>query len=689
MPLDLYNDVKYLKGVGPSVAVKLNRLGLYKVCDLLYYFPKSYEDRRRLKLLRDVKDGEKATFRFTAVEHSTFFYRRKNHPKIKVADESGIAYLYCFHRDYITNIIKVGTIFYLTGAYTRKYNKPSFSQFDYEIDGNDKDLRIIPVYRLTAGLSQKTVRNLIERVLNSFSDCINEDIPEFIRGGYKIKRKGELIREIHFPRDMISLRRARENYSYEEFFKYQVVVALARNKNISTRKERKAFPGRLKTDFINTLPFSLTNAQQRVLSEIERDLGEQRPMNRLIQGDVGSGKTIVALIAALNVIERGGQVAFMAPTEILAKQHLYTIQDYFDGLSGSRSVRVEFISGSVKGIERKELVLRLLKGEIDIVCGTHALFSEDIEFRNLSLVIIDEQQKFGVLQRGRLRAKGSNPDCIVMSATPIPRTLSMTLYGDLDISVIDEMPRGRGGVKTFIVKQAEIAKVYKKVREEINMGRQIYFIYPVIEEGGSLELKNAVEAYEKLKKEVFGDFSVGLLHGRMNEAEKDAIMKQFRDHKYDILVATTVIEVGVDVPNATVMVIEQAERFGLSAVHQLRGRIGRGGQKAFCFLVPDRTTGREAFSRLRILKETNDGFKIAEWDLRLRGPGEIIGKMQSGIPQFIIEDLDINTKLIYRSQKDARRLINGEIGSKEERERYLSDFIRSESYSYAQLYFGG
>jgi ATP-dependent DNA helicase RecG len=689
MPPDLLDDVQYLKGVGPNVAKKLNKLGIYKVSDLLYYFPRSYEDRRELKLLRNVKEGEKATFRFTVIEHSAFFYRGKNHPKLKVKDESGAAYLYCFNRSFITNILKIGTTFFLTGAYSKKYRVPAFSQFDYEIDGDMEDLRIVPIYRLTAGLPQKTVRRLIERVLDTYSSSVSEDIPEFVMNGYRIEPKIKLIREIHLPSDPDSLRRAKEHYSYEEFFKYQVVCALASNHHQLARKERAPFSGELKRIFIKSLPFNLTSAQKRVLEEIEKDLCLEQPMNRIIQGDVGSGKTVVALTAALDVIERGGQVAFMAPTEILARQHFYTIQNYYACLGSKRPIAMEFISGSVKGLARKQIVLELLKGSIDILCGTHALFSEDIDFRNLSLVIIDEQQKFGVLQRGALRSKGKDPDCIVMSATPIPRTLSMTLYGDLDISVIDEMPKGREAVETHIVKQAEIMKVYEKVREQVSEGRQVYFIYPLIEEGQTIDVKNAVDAYKRLRKEVFGDLRVGLLHGRMSDSQKDEVMRKFKQQEYDILVATTVVEVGLHVPNATVMVIEQAERFGLSSIHQLRGRIGRGGQLSYCFLVPDRATGREAWNRLRILKNTHDGFKIAEYDLKLRGPGEILGKRQSGVPEFIISDLDINSKLIYRAQKDARKFVEGEIGTKQERERYLKQFMESEMYRDAMLYFGG
>jgi ATP-dependent DNA helicase RecG len=351
-------------------------------------------------------------------------------------------------------------------------------------------------------------------------------------------------------------------------------------------------------------------------------------------------------------------------------------------------VEAGFLSGSTPAAERSRMLERLAAGELGILVGIHARFSDDVRFRRLELAVIDEQQKFGVLQRGRLRAKGDHPDCLVLTATPIPRTLSMTLYGDLDISVIDELPPGRGGIDTDIVRQAEVHKVYDTVRREVAAGRQAYFIYPVIEESSS-DLKNAVEAYEHFKEEVFSDLQVGLLHGRMSDQEKDQVMQRFKAGELDIVVSTTVIEVGIDVPNATVMVIEQAERFGLSSIHQLRGRIGRGGHRSSCFLVPDRSAGRESFQRLRILKETTDGFKIAEWDLKLRGPGELMGKRQSGVPAFLIDSMDITTRLIYRAQKDARRFVEGEAGTAEEREAFLREFTRSDAYREAMLYFGG
>ncbi|MBN2325182.1 MAG: ATP-dependent DNA helicase RecG [Spirochaetes bacterium] len=685
MPPDLYDDIQYLKGVGPNLAGRLKKLGIEKVFDLLCHFPRSYEDRRSIRLLHEVNENEKATFKFTVLRHEKFFYRGKTHPKIEVEDESGTAYLFCFNRNFITNTLAVGTSFFLTGAFTRKYRIPSFSQFEYEMDTDGADLGIVPIYPLTEGISQKKLRNLVKTVLSLYPDALEEDIPAFIREGYGIRPKHNLFSEIHFPSSLDAVRRAKEHYSYEEFFKFQVVCALARKSQHEIKKQRRTFSGKLRDTFLARLPFSFTAAQDRVLGEIERDLSGEQPMNRLIQGDVGCGKTVVALAAGLNVIERGGQVAIMAPTEILARQHFYTMLRFLEGVDATCA----FVSGSVKGLERKEIVLDLLKGNTNILCGTHALFSEDIEFRDLSLVVIDEQQKFGVLQRGELRAKGDHPDCLVMSATPIPRTLAMTLYGDLDISVIDEMPKGREAVKTDIVKQAQIRRVYDLVRKEVVAGRQAYFIYPLIEEGQSNDIKNAVESYERLKEEVFSDLRVGLLHGRMDDDKKDGVMKKFRNGEYDILVATTVVEVGVHVPNATVMVVEQAERFGLSSIHQLRGRIGRGGERSFCFLVPDRTTGREAFNRLRILQDTHDGFKIAEWDLKLRGPGEIMGKRQSGVPQFIMDDLDVNTKLLYRAQKDARGFVEGEIGTEEEKSRYLEGFIKSEGYKNAMLYYGG
>ena len=707
MPLELASDVKYMKGVGPHLAAKLDKLGVFTVRDLLFNFPRAHEDRREVKLLSGVKEGEKATFKVRVLEQSRFYHGGRYHPRVRVADASGKALLYCFNRSYLENLLKPGELFTLTGAYVLRRGVPVFSQFDLETDGAQQEPGIVPFYRLTAGLSQKVLRKLVRAALDLLfplpvspdngrgpahpagspapGRSLGEDIPRFIREGYKIASKGELVREVHFPGDMASLRRAKEALSYQEFFKYQVVVALAREKSVKVVKERTVLPGRLKEAFLKNLGFSLTGAQRRVLEEIETDLRQPRPMNRLIQGDVGCGKTVVALLAALDAIECGGQVSFMAPTEILARQHYETVLKYF----GPLGLRAEFVSGAVRGQERKALVGSLMDGAVQLLVGTHAVFSEDIGFKNLALAIIDEQQKFGVLQRGSLRTKGAHPDCIVMSATPIPRTLSMTLYGDLDVSVVDEMPAGRAGVETHVVRQAEINRVYEKVHEEIGKGRQAYFIYPIIEESLTSDIKNAVESYERLSASVFPGLAVGLLHGRMDDGEKDEVMHRFKERRLHILVSTSVVEVGVDVPNASVMVIEQAERFGLSSIHQLRGRIGRGAHRSYCFLVPDRSTGREAFDRLTILKETSDGFKIAELDLKLRGPGELLGTRQSGVPSFIIEDFDVNTRLIYRAQKDARALVSGTIGTEAERTEYLSEFMESDAYKAALLFFGG
>jgi ATP-dependent DNA helicase RecG len=685
VPLELEEDVQYLKGVGPSVAEKLKRLGVDTVNDLLYYFPRDYEDRRNLTYLLDVRDGQKVTCRVVVSEHSSFLYRGKRHLRIKVSDPSGSAYLYCFHRNYLKDTLKVGATFYLTGTATRKKGTPIFSQFDYAFGSRDEELRVLPVYALTAGLSQKKMRSLTATALDTLGERINDDLPAIIRTGYGIRPKRELVRAIHYPEDMKDLRRAKEGLSYEEFFKYQLAVAILKNRKVQVQKPRKAVEGNMKRRFLQNLPFSFTAAQNRVLHELENDMSRTAPMNRLIQGDVGSGKTVVSLFCALDAVEGGGQVALMAPTEVLARQHHATVASHLENLG----LRTEFLSGSVRGAERGEILEGLARGDVHILVGTHALFSDEVVYHDLSLVIIDEQQKFGVLQRGSLREKGNHPDCIVMTATPIPRTLAMTLYGDLDVSVIDELPAGRGNIYTDIVRQAELERVYQRVREEVGRGQQAYFIYPLIEESMKADLKNALDAHEHLRREVFPGLKVGLLHGRMEEEEKQAAMSAFKAREYDILVSTTVIEVGIDVSNATVMVIEQAERFGLSSIHQLRGRIGRGSHDSYCFLVPDRSTGRESFNRLMILRDTRDGFKIAEWDLKLRGPGEIIGRRQSGVPAFIIDNLDINTSLISRAQKDTRRFVEGEIGTEEERQRYLEEFVGSQSFRDAVLYFGG
>jgi ATP-dependent DNA helicase RecG len=684
MSPNLRDDVQYIKGVGPSLRTRLNRLGIYTARDLLYHFPRDYEDRRTVRRLKDVEEGQKALFRFRVVDQSTFYYNGKHHPKIRVADGSGEALLYCFNRQFLTDVLQPGTEFLLSGAYARRKNSFVFSQFDCSMKNSKEELRIVPLYPLTSGVSQNTMRKLTWTAVRTYGHLIEDETPEFIKKGYKLGNNEELFRQIHHPESMDSLRRAKEAISYKEFFKFQIIAALSRARKQHMEKTRAPSLRGLKRAFLSTLVFDLTGAQARVLEEVAHDMRQPVPMNRLLQGDVGCGKTVVALIAALEAVDAGGQAAFMAPTETLARQHFHTISQWLEKIP----VRVAFLSGSVKGAQRNAVLPGVKSGEVDILVGTHALYSEDVNFKNLSFVVIDEQHKFGVLQRGSLRVKGKSPDCIVMSATPIPRTLSMTLYGDLDVSIIDELPSGRAAIHTEIVKQAKIAVVYEKVREQIGEGHQAYFIYPLIEESSSVDLKNAVQSYERLK-ELFSDFRVGILHGRMSEEEKLRSMEEFASGDLSILVSTSVVEVGVDVSNATVMVIEQAERFGLSSIHQLRGRIGRSRYESFCYLVPDRSTGRDAFDRLRILENTTDGFEIAERDLRMRGPGEILGKRQSGVPSFIIEGFEVNTKLIYRAHSDARKLVNGEIGSEEERKEYFQRFTRSDAYGDAILYFGG
>ncbi len=681
--LTINDNLRYIKGVGPSAAEKLGRLGIEKVEDLFYYFPRDYEDRRSLAALKDAKNGQRATFRVTVEGQLTFYHRGKHHPKITVKDKSGSANLYCFNRQFLTNILKPGVSFYLTGAPSRKHGTPTFAQFDYELDTETHEPGILPVYRLTAGLSQKMLRKLTAFAIEHFGRAVKDDIPPAVKRGYGFKDLREYIKDIHFPPDMTALRRAKEALSYQEFFKYQLVVALVKSRMSFIEKKRPETKRRLKRNFLLNLPFSLTESQKRVLAELEADMKKPSPMNRLIQGDVGCGKTVISLIAALDAVESGGQVALMAPTELLARQHSNTVQSMLSGME----IEVGFLSGSIRGVQRSDVLQGLKSGHIGILVGTHALFSEDVVFKNLSLAIIDEQHKFGVIQRGKLREKGNHPDCIVMSATPIPRTLSMTLYGDLDVSIIDELPPGRGAVHTEIVRQAQSHRVYEKVTEQIEAGRQAYFIYPLIEESSATDLKNAVESYKYLQKEIFPEYRIGLLHGRLSDEEKSSVMSAFEKGEYNIIVSTTVIEVGIDVPNATVMVIEQAERFGLSNIHQLRGRIGRGGHASYCFLIPDRSTGMESFTRLRILRDTQDGFKIAEYDLKLRGPGELVGRRQHGLPEFIIDNFEVNTRLIYRAQKDAGRIV-GNRDALEFRE-YLEKFVSSTSYRTAALFYGG
>lgn len=663
----LHKPLQYLKGVGPRRAELLGRLGLFTLQDLLYYLPRDYQDRSQLTPIKDVKFGSTATIKGKVLDIGLKATRgRKTILEVLVDDHTGTIAATWFNQPFLKERFQKGQEVLLHGKIASyKYLQIVNPEFEFSEEGEQSLSvgRIVPIYPLTEGIGQGYLRRLINRAVEECVTHVEEVVPVSLHKLRHLVPIHEAIKEAHFPTSMEAMRKARKRLVYEELFLFQLAMALRRSR--IRLEEGFAFRVGPNVDahIQRLFPFKLTGAQDRVIEDVRRDMESPRPMNRLLQGDVGSGKTVVALYAMLAAVANGFQAALMAPTEILAEQHYRTLQRY---LAKARPVppgygprvRVSLlIGGSPK---RKENLESLATGGVDIAVGTHALISRDIRFKKLGLVVVDEQHKFGVLQRAELRLKGHRPDVLVMTATPIPRSLSMTLFGDLDVSIIDEMPPGRVAVKTLWVPRGRGGatlppQAYEFLRCRLREGRQAFVVYPLIEESEKLDLRSARDGARRFQA-CFPEFKVELLHGRMSSAEKERIMLDFREKRIDILVSTIVIEVGIDVPNATVMVIENAERFGLAQLHQLRGRIGRGAEQSYCLLLAE-PASPEARKRLEVFTSTNDGFKIAEEDLRLRGPGEILGTRQHGLPDLRIADLVRDLPLLMQAREDAFRLV--------------------------------
>jgi ATP-dependent DNA helicase RecG len=653
------SNVQYLKGVGPRKAKLLENLGVKTVYDLITYFPKEYEDRRQLKEISQVQDGEEIGIQAQVVNQKTIYTRKRNGIlKIFLRDNSGEVVLICFNQMYLADILKKGISVVLHGKFERRLAQLETSNFTYEIlDGSDRDLihtkRIVPIYGLTKGLNIKFLRSLIKKTLDKYVDSFQDMLPDIIKNDANLCDYIWAIKKIHFPGNWEEKGKAYRRLVFDEFFLFQLALAF---KKKGVKKKKKSFTCRLKrtllTPFRQTLPFDFTPAQKKVINEIFSDMQSIHPMNRLLQGDVGSGKTVVALAALLLAVESGRQGVIMVPTEILAIQHYINVEKMFTPLN----IRVDLLTGGMKKREKKKICQELKEGKIDIIIGTHSLIQEGIDFARLGLVVIDEQHKFGVNQRALLRDKGLNPDVLVMTATPIPRTLALTVYGDLDVSTISECPKGRGEIITQWMKEKQ---AYRKVSEEVKKGRQCYIVYPLVDESDSLQIKAAVKMLEKLKNEIFPDYKVGILHGQMKKQEKKVMMEKFVEKKLDILVTTSIIEVGIDVSNATVMVIENSNRFGLSTLHQLRGRVGRGKHTSHCILVGEFKTF-EARKRKEVMLATADGFKIAEEDLRLRGPGEFFGTQQHGLPELKIGNIITDFEIIEKTREIAFKTLERE-----------------------------
>jgi len=645
---ELKNAVSAIKGTGPKIENHLNQLGIFTIADLLTYYPRDYEDRSEVVPLKDFANKKVNTIA-TVLSHEWFGYGRMKTLKILIEDDTAQASLICFNRSFLKDSLAEGSTISVFGTFTVKYSEIQSSAFDAEViqEGITDTKGIIPVYPLCAGLKQGTIRTIMHRALESYAKHLESELPPSLQKELQFVSKAEALFGIHKPQNLIDLSNAKKALIFEELFYLQLMIALRRQNREENKVTRKETKGLLSSRLLDRLPFKLTQDQEKVFSEIQHDLKSAKPMGRLLQGDVGSGKTLIAFLAALEAIEAGGQAVIMAPTELLARQHAENAAKLLEPLG----VRLAFLTGNIRDSGRKALLQELMTGGIDLIIGTHALFSSDVVYKKLSLVVIDEQHRFGVMQRIALSAKGTMADLLMMSATPIPRTLALTNFGDLDVSEIKSMPAGRKPIVTHLALHSNEQKVYDYVRRELEKGRQAYFVYPLIEKSDSLEIKNATEMFETLKNDVFKGYSVDLVHSKLDDDAKIKVMDSFKEGKLSILVATSVVEVGVDVPNASCMIIEQAERFGLSALHQLRGRVGRGTEQSYCFLVYSKDLTEEAKSRLKIMLETTDGFAIAEEDLRIRGPGEISGLEQSGRLMLTIAD-PIRDKIILTEARN-------------------------------------
>lgn len=660
-------DVMYMKGVGPKIAYKLNKLGIYTVQDLMLYFPKKHIDYSSRTLIRDLKEGETTTV-FGYIKSVSAFNTQKKLSvvKVTVADESGRLDLSFFQAksnrfmlERTKSQFPINAGIMLSDKVKRNnydgkltFDKPTYSimtgEFLEDKNSNLNIARIVPIYTVCEDLSIKVLRRAIFNAIQKYKDEIENVIPDFMREKIGLLDKKTAVEQIHFPESQELLEQARFSLIFEELFLIQLKMVRIREQNSHNHSALalKIKEKGLVKEFIDNLPFELTGAQKKAVNEILNDLNSDVPMARLLQGDVGSGKTVVATIMLLAGVENGYQGALMAPTEILAQQHYNNLQQWLSPMG----ISVGLFLGSQGKKIREKFRTDLRNGQMNIAVGTHALIQEDVDFNNLGAIVVDEQHRFGVKQRNVLKKKSQNPQILTMTATPIPRTLALTVHGDLDLTIIDELPKGRKPIKTSLVTSHR--GVYELIQSEIDAGRQAYVVYPLIEESETLSAKAATIEAERLQKEVFPQYKIGLLHGKLKNDEKEQVMKDFKDKKYDILVSTTVVEVGVDVPNATVMLIENAERFGLSQLHQLRGRVGRNNLQSYCILHTS-TKSQETRERLNIMTQTNDGFVIAEKDLQLRGPGEFLGTRQSGLPDLIISDIVRDAKILEMARNEA------------------------------------
>jgi ATP-dependent DNA helicase RecG len=659
-PAALDAKLTVLQGVGPRHAETLGKLGLHTLGDMLYYYPRRYDDYSQLKPIKDLFYGEQITVIGTIQSVNTRPIRggKASIVEVIISDGTGGLRLSFFNQPWLANRFKAGDAISVSGKIDQYLGRLVMNGPDWEsveVESLHTN-RIVPIYPLTERVTQKWLRGLMKQVVEYWAPAVADALPKSVRSAARLMPLDEALLQVHFPDSQEKLRAARERLAFDEIFYLQMGVLRQKRDWKSVDAKRFTVSDEWLDARLTSLPFALTSAQQNALKDIRADLESGRPMNRLLQGDVGSGKTVVAALAAGVITSNESQAAIMAPTSILAEQHYRSFKRLLADENGIlQDGQIRLLVGDTPEAEKEAIRAGLAEGSIKIVIGTHAILEEPVAFQDLQFAVIDEQHRFGVAQRAALRTKGTNPHLLVRTATPIPRSLALTLYGDLDLSIIDEMPAGRQPVNTYVLRPQERERAFTLLRGQIQDGKQAFIIYPLIEESEKIEARAAVDDYETLSKEVFPDLKMGLLHGRMRPDEKDETMLKFRDQKYNILVSTTVVEVGVDIPNATVMLIEGADRFGLAQLHQLRGRVGRGSDQSYCLLIPTHEDATEN-ERLRAMADSNDGFVLAERDLQQRGPGEFLGTRQSGYASGLRMASITDVKLIEKARVQAQNL---------------------------------
>lgn len=674
--MQLSDSISTIKGVGEQTKKKFYRLNIYTIFDLITHYPREYDDRRQIKKIHEIKLGEDNTVIATVAAPPQIMKKRNLIiVRVRFKDATGSIFAVFYGQAYMKNAFHLGEVYVLSGKVVLKYGMIQMESPELEkvATTSDKETaaKIVPIYPTTYKMSQKILRNFIQDTLQKVETKLIENIPKSIRNQYELADRKFAIQNIHFPQSNSDFFKARKRIVFEELFMLQTGLMMIKqgiheNQNGILFKDSPFIK-----EFIQSFPFELTNAQKRVFEEVKTDMLDSKVMNRLVQGDVGSGKTIIAILALVLAVKNGYQAAFMAPTEVLSMQHYESLISLLEPFGISVGVLV----GSLTKKQKEEALSKIKTHEVDIVVGTHALIQDKVEFESLGLVITDEQHRFGVRQRVTLSKKGHNPDVLVMTATPIPRTLALILYGDLDISIVDELPPGRQLIKTYAVNTSYRHRIYNFIKKQIDQGRQAYIICPMVEESEENDELQAVTTYtEKLKNEDFKDLKIAYLHGKMKPREKQNIMDDFVKNKIKILISTTVIEVGVNVPNSTVMLIENAERFGLAQLHQLRGRVGRGLHQSYCVLMSD-SKNKVTKERLQVMEQTNDGFVISETDLNLRGPGEFFGTRQHGLPDMKIANLYKDIELLKLAQTASKDILSNDPKLEKKEHIYLRNEI--------------